>query len=251
MLIIRALNVAGRERQNSNSFTTELHEFQIFVRDFPLLISSYRPYTTTDDGRKVVASVLFHPVWKDLVVTVRQLPQSHRVNAMCGHLDILEILKRRHAFHNHVPLSFDWTSQLYPDSEQVQPTHVSVDMYTAEARIEETLSLPVTEGHPGLPQWGMDVVDLALDEEEAVEGRGIESVPDGVLKRDPTLDVDSGDAIHALDAQEGEGGTAEVSPFAPLPHSFVDTMDLGVRDEDSPPLPAGLYKELAKDPDFR
>jgi len=185
MLIIRALNVVGDYwKRHSN---VKLDQYLLFVDAFSRLLLSYRPYTTTDHGRRVVASVLFHPAWDDMACAARANPPTPDFDRLRERLDVLENLKYRHVLRDYAPLSFDWTAQLYPDCEPSQP-YISVEM-DLEARDDEFPPSPIHihfgdhgAGHsptsmPALMH--MDVVER--DEEKDAEGK-VEDVVDGVVQ---------------------------------------------------------------------
>ena len=137
-LIIRAFNVvegAFLRYSAAAEVLAQIERYLEFVHQFTHDITSHPPFATTDIGKRVVASVLFHPIWNRLKSVARGLPSRPGFDQLRNNLDTLEAFKNRHALHNYVPLSWDWTAQLYPDDEPDQP-HVTVDM-PPEARVEE------------------------------------------------------------------------------------------------------------------
>jgi len=173
MLIIRVFNVVGEYgRRHSNSDQVLLLRYQQFVHDLSHQCrSSYSPHTTTDEGKRVSASILFHPVWNELASAARALlPSNPAYDQLRSHLDILEAFKAQPALRNYAPLSFDWTAQLYPDYEHAQP-YITVDI-DSEARVEETRpSVPVDN-----PSFAAALPDGVEEDREEVARPGIGTV---------------------------------------------------------------------------
>jgi len=153
VLIIRAFNVVGTYgRQYSNADMVKCPRYRQFVGVFSYLLPSHLPYTTTDHGKRVAASILFHPVWNELASTARALPQTADLYELRSYLDILDGLKHKHALHNYAPLSFDWTRRLYSKPKLTQP-HISVDIHSV-ARVDDTRpSVPVDRCATFAPAW--------------------------------------------------------------------------------------------------
>jgi len=144
MLIIRALNVVGEYgKRHSIAGMAVAHQYQNFVLTLSNVLSSHLTFTGTPYGRRSVASILFHPVWSELIFATRPLHQNYLLDGVLEALDNLERLKVETNLHEDIPLSFEWTAQLYSDSEPFQP-HVIVDI-GPETRVEEVRpsSMPI------------------------------------------------------------------------------------------------------------
>ena len=153
-------------------------DYQHLVCLFPFLITSYRPYATTDHGKRLAACALFHPVWDDLVSATRALPPHDLHSGVLESLDKLERIKSEHDLHKYAPLSFDWTAQLYRDPAPVR-LHASIDMDAvdpaAEAKVQE---IPFhADAEPGQPHISVDM-DLA------------EVIADGIFPSTAPVDVE-------------------------------------------------------------
>ena len=167
ILIIRVLNVVGEYgRQYSNADQAALPTYNRFFYLFSYHLALYSSFTSNDAGKRVVASILFHPAWNELASAARSLPSLPDFYRLQSTLDTLEAFKSQHALHDYAPLCFDWTGQLYPGSESSK-SHISIDMDSG-ARVEEIQpSVPVDHppSAPALP-------DGAKEDREVVVGPG-------------------------------------------------------------------------------
>ena len=217
MLVIRALDVVGEFRHPRPQMTM-LGQYRHFVGRFSLLVTSYRPFTATGCGRRVVASILFHPVWNDLELTARQLPPCPDVEKLWHRLDILDGVKRMPCLREYALQLFPHIPHLYPDSEPSQ-SYTAVDMDptdpVAEAKVEE---IPFqTDAGPLQPHISVGV-DLA---EAKVKDLPLSSIP-------LLLDVDE----HAVDS------FLPIMP-APLSLSPMDSVERdGEEATDDPIIPS-------------
>ena len=89
----------------------------------------------------MAATIVFHPVWNELVSATRSLPPESFPGWLREALDNLDRLKDERALHEYAPLSFDWTARLYPEFEPYQP-HIIVDM-DSDHRMDEFPPSPV------------------------------------------------------------------------------------------------------------
>jgi len=224
MTMAMVLNVVGEYgRRYSNADTIGLPRYRGFVtRALPFLIASYPPYTTTDHGKRVAASILFHPVWNELASVARALPSSPDLGQLRRNLDLLEDLKNRHAFHHHAPLSFDWTGQLYPDESKPSQPHITVDMHL-EVSVEET-RLSVPADHPPLAPASPDGF--------AEDGEGVSRLGGGAALNMGTLSTPNPLSIPPSDTRQSAISFSVLASLLAL-HTVAGE-DLGVEPGDSP-----------------
>ena len=109
-----------------------------------------------------MASILFHPVWSELVLATRAPRVAANTPSWALEaLDNLDRMKTEGDLHNYAPLSFDWTVA-FPSDFEASQAHISVDMDTmdpaAEAKVE---GIPLqTDAGLGQPHISVDM-DLA------------------------------------------------------------------------------------------
>ena len=223
MLVVRAFDVIQKYgTQFSYSHITRLDQYWLFVHELAVVLTSFRRYTTTDHGKRVAATYLFHPAWNRLVLATRA-QAAYTPDLVLESLDVLEHLKDTHAFHKYVPLSFDWTAPLrYPDSDPFQ-AHISIHMDVMGSEIGGFFPIVPALSPPDLVERdGEDTVGPADDGTISIVEETEHRIPISDSFSVPvSVHTEIGDAGGALrreevreeEVEEESGSSASASPL--------------------------------------